>query len=123
LEIGLEGNLSKNKQFVLLPLNFDCSKLMIVKRWLRFTHEPSVKQHQKEIGMTQEILDWVPLTRWNKHFGYPTLGTMRNIVSRRKDNGAEEFLSVINGRFYINVQAFRAWISKQGEKNEEKRTK
>lgn len=62
--------------------------------------------------------DWVQLTKWA---GCPSKGTMRNIVARRKENGAESFLSNIHGRFYINLPKFHEWMSKrsnQGANNE-----
>ena len=64
----------------------------------------------------------LPLTHWKKHFPYPSQGTMRNIVARREENNASEFLSMIHGRFYVNVEKFHIWLEKQSilrKKNEE----
>lgn len=55
-------------------------------------------------------LEWVPLTKWNDYFVQPSRGTMRNICARRRENGAEVFLSMINGRFYVNVEKFNQWM-------------
>ncbi|CUI17979.1 hypothetical protein PNK_2383 [Candidatus Protochlamydia naegleriophila] len=55
----------------------------------------------------------VPLTKWKDHFDYPTQGTMRNVVARRKENGAEAFLSMVNGRFYIHIEKFHKWMEGQ----------
>lgn len=68
--------------------------------------------------MSEKALEWIPLTHWSKHFRYPTLGTMRNIAAQRKENGADAFLSMVNGRFYISVAAFEKWMAgqKQGGK-------
>ena len=55
----------------------------------------------------------VPLTKWGKHFSYPSQGTMRNIVARREDNNAGEFLSMIHGRFYVDVEKFHLWLQEQ----------
>ena len=55
----------------------------------------------------------VPLTKWGKHFTYPSQGTMRNIVSKREDNNSSEFLLMIHNRFYVNVEKFHIWLEKQ----------
>lgn len=60
-------------------------------------------------------IEYIPLTKWSKHFTYPSYGTMRNIVARRKENGADIFLSMIHGRFYVNVIKFNEWMEKQGK--------
>lgn len=71
--------------------------------------------------MTELKSDWVQLTKWDNHFEYPSQGTMRNICARRKENGAEAFLSNVNGRFYVSVSKFNEWMNKhssQGANNE-----
>ncbi len=68
--------------------------------------------------MTIEVdkkLDWVALTKWKEHFRYPSQGTMRNITARREENGAGAFLSMVNGRFYVNVEKFHQWMEKQSQ--------
>lgn len=56
---------------------------------------------------------WIQLTKWKLHFDYPSQGTMRNLVARRKENGSEIFLSMVNGRFYVNVDKFNSWMESQ----------
>lgn len=63
--------------------------------------------------MSDKKIDWIPLTKWGKHFQYPTYGAMRNICARRKTNGAEVFLSMVNGRFYVNPEKFNVWMEQQ----------
>ena len=60
--------------------------------------------------MTEANGPWVQLTKWD---GCPSKGTMRNIVARRKENGAESFLSNVHGRFYINLPKFNEWMAKR----------
>lgn len=55
----------------------------------------------------------IRLSQWNKHYPYPSLGTMRNLIARREENNASEFLNMINGRFYINVEKFQKWLESQ----------
>ena len=64
--------------------------------------------------MTQEP-KYVQLTKWADFTDHPSYGTMRFLVNKRKENGAEEFLRKINGRFYINVDKFYDWMEKQKE--------
>ena len=63
--------------------------------------------------MSERKITDVPITKWKEHRMYPSQGTMRNVCARRKDNGAEAFLSMINGRFYVNLERFDEWMSKQ----------
>lgn len=65
--------------------------------------------------MSEIKIDWVPLTKWKNHFQYPSQGAMRNICARRRDNGAEAFLSMVNGRFYVNVEKFNKWMEEQSQ--------
>jgi hypothetical protein len=60
-------------------------------------------------------MDYVLLTKWSQHYEFPSQGTMRQICSRsrRKTNGAEHFLSFVNGRFYINIHRFHEWMDNQ----------
>lgn len=64
----------------------------------------------------EETPTWIPVARWDKFMTMPSKGILRNIVARRKENGAWSFLSEINGRFYVNLQKFNEWMSKQGDK-------
>jgi hypothetical protein len=62
-------------------------------------------------------IEWVQLTKWEDHTKSISMGTMRNIVARRKENGADIFLSLVNGRFYVNLKKFNEWMENQKEKN------
>lgn len=64
--------------------------------------------------MTEEIgPEWIPLTHWSRNFKYPSQGTMRNIASNRKTNGADDFIRMVNHRCYINIKKFNEWVEKQ----------
>lgn len=65
--------------------------------------------------MTDKKADWIPVTKWKDHFQYPTQGAIRNICARRKTNGADLFLSMVHGRFYINVERFNEWMQQQSQ--------
>lgn len=56
---------------------------------------------------------WIPLQNWSKHFVYPTQGTMRNLAAKRNQNGADLFIRMINGKFYIHVGKFDEWMFAQ----------
>jgi hypothetical protein len=83
---------------------------------------PYKASREKYLGLTKGELkmkesEWVQLTRWEDYFDCPSYGTMRNIVSRRKENGAEAFLSFVNGRFYVHRKKFNEWMESRKEKN------
>ena len=61
----------------------------------------------------EESTTWIPVARWDKFMKMPSKGTLRNIVARRKENGAWSFLAEVNGRFYVNLQKFNEWMSNQ----------
>lgn len=54
--------------------------------------------------------EYVKLTQWSKYFEFPTYGTMRNIVSKRDENGAGFFLCWVSNSLYINVEKFFSWM-------------
>lgn len=54
-----------------------------------------------------------PLTHWKKHVSHPSYGAIKGIVAKRKDNGAESFLLIVNGRHYINKRKFYEWLQKR----------
>ena len=60
----------------------------------------------------------VPITGWRKYCDSPTETTMRNIVARRKENGAEEFLVFLFGKFYVDPDKFVKWAEKKSKQNE-----
>ncbi len=60
--------------------------------------------------MTPKLL---PIKRWENHFSYPSLGTLRYLALRRKENGFDACLSKINGRLYINPEKFFIWAQEQ----------
>lgn len=63
--------------------------------------------------MEDKNLQWIPLTKWKNYYKYPSQGCMRKICSRRKTNGAEVFLRLLHGRFYIDVSRFNEWMDQQ----------
>lgn len=57
-------------------------------------------------------LKLVPLTKWEKHFDYPTLGTLRYLNSKRNENGFHKCVSMIHGRVYLDVKKTFEFLSK-----------
>lgn len=64
--------------------------------------------------------DIFPLTKWKEHFDYPSYGAIRNIVMRRKENGAGDFLIQLNGRHYVDKKRFIVWFQMRSLKDEGK---
>lgn len=85
---------------------------MLIPEYPKKKEEPIILESQKKTELKKPV-EWVQLTKWREYSSFPSYGTMRNIVNRRSKNGASEFLSVINGRFYVNVEKFYDWLKKQ----------
>lgn len=50
------------------------------------------------------------LTDWNKHFNYPTLGTLRKLVFNSETNGFNNVIRRIGSRILINTENFFQWV-------------
>jgi hypothetical protein len=54
--------------------------------------------------------EYIKLTQWARYFDFPSYGTMKNIVSKRDENGATYFLSWVSNSLYVNVEKFFSWM-------------
>lgn len=82
-------------------------------RSIKMNHKIENSKGDSEMK-TQPKSEWVQLTKWDRCYDFPTKGTMRNICARRKENGAEAFLSMLNNRIYINATKFFKWLEERG---------
>lgn len=54
----------------------------------------------------------IPLTEWqNYHPEGPPLGTLRDLVFRRIEIGADAWIRRIGRRIYVDERAWYAWVS------------
>ncbi len=86
-------------------INENIRKKILKRSQEIFEKRNTIKKNNEEIAL-------IPLSKWDKYFDFPSKGTMRNICSieGRKENGVEDFLTLINGRFYIKIKKFREYI-------------
>lgn len=53
----------------------------------------------------------IRLCKWDKYYDTPSMGTMRYLALKRKENGMAHCLHMVSGRLYINVQDFWEWMN------------
>lgn len=61
-------------------------------------------------AISYEMLDIIPVSKWNEHFKYPTVGAMRQYIFNNTNNFKSAVLRIIDGRQYIKVSAFNQWV-------------
>ena len=59
---------------------------------------------------------YIPLTKWNAHFDYPTQGTLRALVFNSDKNGFKKVIRRVNSRIYLGVNAYHSWLNEYGQK-------
>lgn len=64
------------------------------------------------IGISEFKIGVIPLSKWNLHFDYPKLGTLRQLVFKNTFNFRNEVVREIGKRQYIDVEAFKRWVEK-----------
>jgi hypothetical protein len=56
----------------------------------------------------------IPLKKWPENFGYPSIGTLKYLALRRKENGFDRCLRMISGRLYLDTEETLKWF-KEGK--------
>jgi len=54
----------------------------------------------------------IPLAKWNLHFNYPKISTLRWLVFKNQFGFRSEVVREIGKRQYIDVEAFKRWVEK-----------
>ncbi len=57
----------------------------------------------------------VPLKKWPVHFEYPTVGTLKGLCLRRRENGFNICVKMIHGRIYLDVDETLKFFRDQKE--------
>ena len=52
----------------------------------------------------------IPVTEWNKHYDWPTLGGLRHLIFFAKTNGFWKVIRRVGRRVLIDERAFFAWV-------------
>lgn len=53
----------------------------------------------------------IPVTEWNKHHSYPTIGGLRYLIFNGEDNGFHKCIKRINRRVLIDENAYFDWVN------------
>lgn len=56
---------------------------------------------------------YIPLTKWEKHHPWPTVGQLRWFVFNAQTNGFEVCIRKVSGRILIDESAFFEWVDQQ----------
>ena len=57
----------------------------------------------------------IPVTQWNKHHTWPSLGGLRHLIFHAKTNGFDRVIRRIGRRVLVDEQAFFQWVNEQNE--------
>lgn len=62
-------------------------------------------------NQTENNLDLVPLSRFNEHYDYPSVGALRQLLFYNTNGFADKVIRRIgNKRIYIKISALKSWI-------------
>lgn len=67
----------------------------------------SQKQGEREIPRI------LPYRKWQEYFAFPTTGTLKYLLLRRKENGFDKCVRRISGRLYLDVPAVLQFLDNQ----------
>lgn len=54
--------------------------------------------------------DLVPVSQWNRHFDYPSVGAIRQYIFYKSRNGFDKCVRYLGKRQYISISAFNKWV-------------
>lgn len=60
--------------------------------------------------MENQNLDLVPVSKWNEHFTYPSVGAIRQYVFFNTNDFNSRVIRKMGKRLYIKVSAFNEWV-------------
>lgn len=60
--------------------------------------------------------DFIPVSKWNKYYEYPTVGAIRQLIFYNTDNFTNKVVRKIGNRLYIKVSEFTKWVEKTNGK-------
>jgi hypothetical protein len=60
---------------------------------------------------------YIPVPNWEKHYEWPRIGGLRNLIFNRQKNGFDKFgvVKKVGKRVLIDENAFFQWVANQGE--------
>ena len=69
----------------------------------------------KKLAPQKNSCGFVPVSKWNEFYSYPSVKSLRQIIFRKDKNGFTNVLRKINGRLYIAEEDFFKWINEKGK--------
>lgn len=54
--------------------------------------------------------DLIPVSEFNKHYSFPTIGAIRQLIFKNTDDFNTKVIRKISKRLYIKVSALEQWI-------------
>lgn len=66
--------------------------------------------------MTNSKLEFVPVSKWNEYFTYPSVGAIRQYIFYNTNGFNDYVLRHIGKRLYIKVSSFFEWIEQTNKK-------
>lgn len=59
--------------------------------------------------------DLIPVSEFNKHYSFPKVGAIRQLIFRNTDDFNTKVIRKISKRLYIKVSALEQWIDENGK--------
>ena len=60
--------------------------------------------------------DFIPVSKWNDYYEYPTVNAIRQLIFYNTDNFESKVIRKIGKRLYIKISEFNEWIEKTNGK-------
>lgn len=57
---------------------------------------------------------YIPVTKWNDYFDWPTEKGLRYLIFKAKEKGFEKVIKRPAGRILIDVEQFHQWVENNG---------
>ena len=67
-------------------------------------------ENEKQVLNENENGGYIPVSKWNDYFNYPSEKALRQIIFFKKKNGFEKVLRKIGGRLYICKKDYLEWV-------------
>lgn len=58
-----------------------------------------------------QLKDLVPLSKFNEHYDYPTVGALRILIFKNTYGFQDKCIIKIGSRLYVHIPSFEEWIS------------
>lgn len=68
---------------------------------------------QEEQKLPDNIPVIMPYKHWEKYFQFPSTGTLKYLLLRRKENGFDKCVRRISGRLYLDVKETLQFLNSQ----------